>query len=116
VGVSESPDQLADRRRDLRARLAALDDLGGEPLDHPEQLGRVFAGADRLMAVVDGIEAVAARRRRWLAYGLLVLTAVLTGLVAFAVLPAFILLVALLVLVAAVGLLLSTRDAPAAGS
>ena len=53
MGASESPDQLADRWRELQARLATLDDLGGEPLDHPEQLDRVFAGADRCLDVVD---------------------------------------------------------------
>jgi hypothetical protein len=116
VGVSDSPERVSARQRDLRAQLEVLDGLGGEPLDHPEQLGRVLADTDRLMQAFDEIEAVAARRRRRVAYGLLAVAAVLTVLVVVRVLPAVVLLGAVLLLAAAAGLLIGTRNAPAVPS
>jgi hypothetical protein len=116
VSAPEPPDQLADRRRALQVELDALTGLGGDPLDHPDQLNRVFAGADRCLEVVNEAEAGIARRLRWVAFGLLVVAAVLAILVAFDVFPAVVLLGALLVLAAAVGLLFAIHKAPAARS
>jgi acyl dehydratase len=116
VGVSDAPDQLADRRRVLREQFVALDDLSGEPLDHPEQLDRVFADADRLMDLVDEIAARTAGRLRWVAFGLLTVAALLAVLVAFGVLPVPVLIAVLLVLVAAVGILYGIRNTPTARS
>ena len=116
MGVSDSPDHISARQQEVRAQLDVLDGLGGDPLDHPEQLDRVLAGTDRLMELVDEVEAVAAQRRRWVAAGLLVLAAVLILLTVLKVVPAFVLLAAVLVLAAAAALLISTRNAPAVSS
>jgi hypothetical protein len=116
VGASESPDRLAGRRRELLDRLETLDGLGGDPLDHPEQLGRVFAGADRCLEVVDGAEAVTAQRLRWVAFALLAVAAGGAVLVAVGVFPAVVLFGVLVLLVAAGGLLFAIRNAPAASS
>lgn len=115
MGASPLPDRLADHRRELQAQLAALTDLGGDPLDHPEQLNHVFAGADQCLEVVDAAEARIAQRLRWVAFALLVVAAALAVLVAFGVFPAVVLLGALLLLAAAIGLLFATRKAPALG-
>jgi hypothetical protein len=116
VGVSDAPDHISARQQEVRARLDVLDGLGGDPLDHPQQLDRVLAGTDRLMELLDEAEAVTAQRRRWVAFGLLVLAAVLILLVVLKVVPPLVLLGAVLVLAAAAALLASTRNAPAAGS
>ena len=116
MDASDTSGQLADRRAALVDQLVALDGRGGEAIDHPRELDRVFAAADRLLEVVDQLQAGTARRLRWLAFGLLAVAALLAVLVTVGVLPALALLGVLLALVLAVGLLVSVHNAPASRS
>lgn len=115
MGASERRDRLLERQRELRARHDALGGLGVAPPYPAEQLDPLLADTDALMAEVDGLAAVGARRRLLGALALLGVAAVGAVLVAAGVLPAYWLLAVLLVVAAAVALWLTTRDLPGVG-